>query len=66
MAYFVRTVMPSGTLARRATSYDKLEDAMSAAGAEIRQGYAIDAWIEDGEGDLAADLSKIKQHCGIS
>lgn len=65
MVYFVRTVLRSGTLARNATPYETLEGAILVAGAEIKRGYAVDAWIEDQEGDKVADLSKIKQHCGI-
>jgi len=61
MTYFVRTVMPSGTLARRATSYEKLEGrdggrrhgnparlTLSTRGLRIRRAKV-------------ADLSKIRQ-----
>jgi hypothetical protein len=65
MAYFVRTVLRSGTPARNATSHETLEDAMAVAGSEIKKGYAIDAWIEDRAGDNVADLPTIKRHCGI-
>jgi hypothetical protein len=65
MVYFVRTVLRSGTPARNATSYETAEAAMQVAGAELKKGYAIDAWIEDRAGDTVADLATIKRHCGI-
>ena len=47
MAFLIRTVLPSGTLARSASSYLTLEDVIREAGAQLKQGFAVDAWIVD-------------------
>lgn len=65
MAFFVRTVLPSGTLARNATPYPTIEDAIAAAGAELTKGRAIDAWIEDDEHNNIADAKSIRNRGGV-
>ena len=66
MAYVVRTALPSGTLARSALAYEKLHDAVQAAGDQIKKGFAVDAWVETPDGGQAADISAIKRACDIS
>ena len=39
------SVLPSGTLARSASTYATLDDAIREAGAQLKKGFAVDAWI---------------------
>ena len=50
MAFVIRTVLRSGTLTRSASTHEKLEDAIREAGAQLKKGFAVDAWIEDENG----------------
>ena len=65
MAFLIRTVLPSGTLARSASTYAKLDDAIREAGAQLKKGFAVDAWIEDENGVPAAGVTEIRLKCGI-
>src|SRR5438270_5716707 len=47
MASLIRTVLPSETLARSASTYATLDDAIREAGAQLKKDFAVDAWIED-------------------
>src|SRR5207302_4806569 len=57
--------VPSGTLARSASTYATLDDAIREAGAQLKKGFAVDAWIEDENGVPAAGVTEIKAKCGI-
>ena len=65
MAFVIRTVLRSGTLTRSASTHEKLEDAIREAGAQLKKGFAVDAWIEDENGVPAAGVTEIKQKCGL-
>ena len=66
MVYLVRTVLPSGTQARSAVSYERLDEAVRAAGAQLKMGFVIDAWIEGPDGTNAADIHEIMRQCRIT
>ena len=66
MRFVIRTVLPSGTLARSASTYPTLDEAIREAGAQLTKGFAADAWIEDENGVPAAGITEIKTKCGIS
>ena len=57
--------VPSGTLARSASTYATLDDGIREAGAQLKKGFAVDAWIEDGNRAPAAGVTEIKSKCGI-
>ena len=63
-AFLIRTVLPSGTLARSASTYATLDDAIREAGAQLKKGFAVDAWIEDENGVPAAGATEIKSSPG--
>ncbi len=65
MAFVIRTVLRSGTLTRSASTHEKLEDAIREAGAQLKKGFAVDAWIEDENGVPAAGITEIKAKCGF-
>jgi len=65
MTYFIRTVLRSGIQARGATRYDGFDEALRAAGTQLKNGFAADAWIEDEDGKQVADASEIKRQCGM-
>jgi hypothetical protein len=46
---------------RSSIAYDDLGEAVRVAGAELKKGFAIDAWIEGPGGTTAADLPEIKR-----
>jgi len=58
-------VLPSGTLARGAATYARLDEAIREAGAQLKKGFAVDAWIEDENGVPAAGATEIKSKSGI-
>jgi hypothetical protein len=66
MVYLVRTVLPSGTPARGAQPYESLDDAVRAAGSQLKMGFVVDAWVEGPDGANAANIQEIMQRCRIS
>lgn len=65
MPFLIRTVLPSGTHARSASTYTTLDEAMVEAGAQLKKGFAVDAWIEDENGVHAASIAEIRWKCGL-
>ncbi len=65
MPYYVRLIIDTGTLAKVATPYNSVEDAMTGACAPLRHG-ATEAWIVDHDEKRHADFEAIKKHCGMS
>jgi hypothetical protein len=66
MVYLVRSVLPSGTQARSSLSYESLDEAVRAAGAELWKGFVIDVWIEGPDGANVADMAEIMRQCRIT
>jgi hypothetical protein len=65
MPHYLRIVNAGRTSAYVATPFVSIEAAMTTACAALRHG-ALDAWVDDENGEKLADFEAIKKHCGTA
>ena len=66
MPYYVGIITDAHGLIKDAAPHPTLQAAMQVAGASLKTGGAIEAWIEDHDEKVCANNDDVKRHFGLT